>query len=255
MDTENAERMLKALRLPTMRDELKQAVEQATQAGWSHLRFFESLLEKEISDRQQRRIARLAHASGLPHGKLKETLLLEHLPPDVQRQLPALWSGSFVTERKNVLLFGTPGTGKTHLAAAIGHQLILDSQPVLFAQTALFVQKLLRRKQELKLEAAIKTLDRFECVILDDIGYVEQSKEEMEVLFAFFAARYERKSIVLTSNLVFSEWERIFKDPMTTAAAIDRLVHHCFILKMGDNSFRQKSAAKNAKSTAAGGEF
>jgi DNA replication protein DnaC len=140
------------------------------------------------------------------------------------------------------LAFGLPGRGKTHLVCAIGHELIQRGYRVLFTATYALVQRLLAAKRDLRLEKELATLDGFDAVILDDIGYVQQNRDEMEVLFTFLAERYERRSVIITSNLVFSEWDRIFKDPMTTAAAIDRIVHHSVILEMTGTSIRVEHA-------------
>ena len=141
---------------------------------------------------------------------------------------------------ENVLTFGLPGRGKSHYVGAIGRELILrHNKSVLFIPTFKLVEKLLIAKRELNIENALKKLDRFDVVILDDIGYVQQSREEMEVLFTFLAERYERKSLMITSNLVFSEWDKIFKDPMTTMAAVDRLIHHSIILDFTGPSIRK----------------
>ena len=137
---------------------------------------------------------------------------------------------------------GSPGRGKTHVACAIGHELILRRYRVLFVPTYQLVQRLLIAKRELTLERELKRLDRFDAVILDDLGYVQQDRSEMEVLFTFLAERYERKSVIITSNLVFSKWDTIFKDPMTTAAAIDRVVHHSTILELTGDSYRANAA-------------
>ncbi|MEZ4229075.1 MAG: ATP-binding protein [Polyangiaceae bacterium] len=144
--------------------------------------------------------------------------------------------------RHNVLLFGLPGRGKTHVACAIGHEPDRRGRRVLFSPTYALVQRLLSAKRDLRLEE-LAALDRFDAVILDDIR-CEQDRDEMEVLFTFLAERYERKSVMITSNLVFSEWDRIFKDPMTTAAAIDRLVHHATILELLGESVRAEAAAE-----------
>ena len=146
-----------------------------------------------------------------------------------------------------MLLFGLPGRGKTHVACAIGHELVRRGHRVLFTPTYALVQRLLGAKRELRLERELAELDGFDAVILDDIGYVQQSRDEMEVLFTFLAERYERRSVMITSNLVFSEWNRIFKDPMTTAAAIDRLVHHAVILEMTGTSARAERAEETMK--------
>ena len=160
------------------------------------------------------------------------------------KQLPTLCEGGFVERGDNLLVFGLPGRGKTHVVCAIGHELIQRGYRVLFTPTYALVQRLLAAKRDLRLENELAALDAFDAVILDDIGYVQQSRDEMEVLFTFLAERYERKSVIITSNLVFSEWNRIFKDPMTTAAAIDRLVHHAVILEMTGPSIRNEEALK-----------
>lgn len=164
--------------------------------------------------------------------------------------MPTLCEGGFVDRGDNVLAFGLPGRGKTHLVCALGHELVQRGRRVLFTPTFALVQRLLAAKRDLRLEKELAVLDRFDAVILDDIGYVQQSREEMEVLFTFLAERYERRSVIITSNLVFSEWDRIFKDPMTTAAAIDRLVHHSVILEMTGPSVRADEAEQARKQTA-----
>ena len=141
-----------------------------------------------------------------------------------------------------------PGRGKTHFLAALGRELILRHRyPVLFTPTFKLVQQLLAAKKELRLESELKRLDRFAAVILDDIGYVQQDRQEMEVLFTFLAERYERRSVLITSNLVFSKWDQIFKDPMTTAAAIDRVVHHAVILELNMESYRAEAARQRLR--------
>jgi DNA replication protein DnaC len=190
---------------------------------------------------------RLLKASGLPEGKTLATLHEATLPERVRRQLPALLAGDFIERNENILAFGLPGRGKTHFLAALGRELILrHNRRVLFVPTFKLVGRLLQAKAGNKLEEALKNLDRFEVVILDDIGYVQQSREEMEVLFTFLAERYERRSLLVSSNLVFSKWDQIFKDPMTTMAAIDRLVHHAIILEFNGSSHRAKAAKETA---------
>jgi len=135
-----------------------------------------------------------------------------------------------------------PGRGKTHVLCAVGHALVERGYRVLFAPAYQRVQRLLAAKPALRLEQELHKLDGFAAIILDDIGYIQQSRAEMEVLFTFLAERYERKSVLISSHLVFSQWERIFQDPMTTAAAIDRLVHHAIILELTGSSFRTEQA-------------
>jgi len=236
--------MLRALKLPSFLANHEEIGRGAERQGWTFSQGLRQLCEIELHDRRERRIGRMQKASCLPASKTLSTLETAALPAKVRRQLPALCEGSFAERGDNVLLFGLPGRGKTHVAAAIGHELVLRGRPVLFSSTRGLVEKLLVAKRELQLEKALRRLDGFDVVILDDIGYVQQDRDQMEVLFTLFAQRYERRSLVITSNLVFSQWDRIFKDPMTTAAAIDRLVHHAVILEMTGLSRRSEEAKK-----------
>lgn len=243
---EGLEILLRALKLPGFSAHYEEVARAAEKEGWSFETYLRQLTELEVSERRERRVARMLKRSGLPHDKTLASLDTSKLPLKVRRRLPKLCEGGFLSEASNVLAFGLPGRGKTHLVAAIGHELIERGHRVLFRPTALLVQQLLIAKRDLRLEQELKRLDRFEAVILDDIGYVQQDREEMEVLFTFLAARYERRSVLITSNLLFSEWERIFKDPMTTAAAIDRLVHHSVILELTGASVRAEAAKMRA---------
>ena len=205
------------------------------------------LCESEAVERGQKRTARLLAESGLPETKTLSSLDEALLPAKVRRQLPALIEGSFVERSINVLAFGLPGRGKTHFLAALGRELIVrHSKRVLFRPAFKLVGQLLAAKRDLRLEQELKKLDRYDVLILDDIGYIQQSREEMEVLFALLAGRYERRSLLISSNLVFSQWDQIFKDAMTTMAAIDRLVHHCIILEFDGTSQRARKTGQPA---------
>ncbi len=243
--------LLRSLKLPSFVRVWGEVAEQAEREGWGFERYLEQLAEIEVEERRVRRIERLRKRSGLPHDKTLSTLELSRLPAPVRRRVPTLCDGAFVEGAENLLAFGLPGRGKTHLVSAIGHELVERDIAVLFVPAFKLVQRLLVAKRELELEAMLKRLDRFDVVILDDIGYVQQSRDEMEVLFTFLAERYERKSVVITSNLVFSEWDKIFQDPMTTACAIDRLVHHAIILELSGKSYRAEAAKGRARKKAA----
>jgi DNA replication protein DnaC len=234
--------MLKTLRLPSIASHFSQIASQAEREGWSFGQYLKELCEVEVNDRGERRTARLLKQSELPSDKTLATLDVKRLPSSIAKRLPTLCDGGFVDRAENVLVFGLPGRGKSHLVCAIGHELVRAGRQVLFVPTYKLVQQLLAAKRDLKLDRELKRLDRFEVIILDDIGYVQQERDEMEVLFTFLAERYERGSVMITSNLVFSQWDRIFKDAMTTAAAIDRLVHHSVILEANCGSFREEYA-------------
>lgn len=234
--------MLRALKLPAFQRYGEEVAQKAEREGWSFGQYLLHLSELEIQERRRRRIERNQKDSELPLEKTLATIDRGRLSSKVQKMLPVLCEGGFLERGENVLAFGLPGRGKTHLVCAIGHELVQRGYRVLFTATFALVQRLLAAKRDLRLERELDVLDGFHAVILDDLGYVQQSREEMEVLFTFLAQRYERKSVIITSNLVFSEWDRIFKDPMTTAAAIDRLVHHSVILEMTGPSVRAEEA-------------
>lgn len=241
--------MLRALKLPGFIENHETFAQQAVHDGWSCTEYLYRLVEHELASRTQRRIERDRKLSGLPTDKTLETLDPKRIPTKVRRQLSGLCDGSFAKRAENVLAFGLPGRGKTHLLCAIGHEMIDRGYRVLFIPAYLLVQQLLAAKRDLALKEELRRLDRFDAVILDDIGYVQQDRDEMEVLFTFLGQRYERRSVMITSNLVFSEWDRIFKDPMTTAAAIDRVVHHSIILELDGPSIRKEEAEARNKSS------
>src|SRR5215469_1622732 len=198
------------------------------------------VLEMEAEAREQRKIARLRRAAQLPPGKTWETLDHNVLPAALIRKLREIARGDFLEHAHNALAFGLPGVGKSHAACAIANELIEQGHSVLFRPAYQLVQELLAAKRDLLLPQKLRRLDSFELLILDDIGYIKQSAEEAEILFTLIAERYERGSMLITSNLVFSDWERIFKDPLATAAAIDRLVHHAMILEFNVPSYRTR---------------
>jgi DNA replication protein DnaC len=237
--------MLRALKLPSFHAYHEEVAIQSERQGLSFGQYLHQLCELELSERERRRIERFSKASHLPTDKTLERFQMDRVPVKVKRQVPTLCEGGFVGRAENVLAFGLPGRGKTHLLCAIGHELIHRGYRVLFTPTYALVQQLLVAKKELRLEQSLKRLDRFDAVLLDDIGYVQQDREEMEVLFTFLGERYERRSVMITSNLVFSQWDKIFKETMTTAAAIDRVVHHSTILEMTGKSFRNEEAQKH----------
>lgn len=244
--------LLRAMRLPTIAREYDQAIHRAEAENWGYQRFLSYLFETEANDRLQRKIARLLKDANLPAGKSLESLDQKLLPEKLRRQLPALLDADFVRRGDNLLCFGLAGRGKSHFVAAVAREWICRHQlQVLFVPAFRLVTQLLAAKRDLKLPQAINRLQRFDAVVIDDIGYVQQSREEMEVLFHFLAERYEKKSVVITSNLVFSQWDQIFKDPMTTMAAVDRLVHHSTIVEFTGESHRATAAKAKGKPAAA----
>src|SRR3954466_9567118 len=242
---------LKELHLPAMRSGFEEQARRAQQESQSYERYLLELTERECQARREHRIERLLRDSRLPPGKDLQALHLKRLPAKVVQQVRALVDGTFADRRENVLAFGNPGSGKTHVLSAISHELIRSGRRVYFRNCGLMVQDLLAAKRDLKLSGLFKKLSRYEVLVLDDLGYVQQSREEMEVLFSLLAERYERAGVMLSSNLAFSGWEGIFKDAMMTAAAIDRLVHHCVIGGLHGPSHRVEQAKKGRPAPAA----
>lgn len=235
---------LRELHLPTFRECYQSEADLARRESLSHEQYLLELTRKECEERTHKRTARYMHESKLPLEKSMAVFDRKRLPLKVNTLVDHLLEGSFVDRNENVLAFGNPGSGKTHLLCAIGQELIHQGQRILFTPCSLLVQELLIAKRELNLAKSLKKLSKYQALIIDDIGYVQQSREEMEVLFTLLADRYERGSVMLTSNLPFSKWEQIFKDPMTTAAAIDRVVHHSIILELNLPSYRLEQSKK-----------
>jgi DNA replication protein DnaC len=243
-------RCLRELRLPVVRQQYESLAQKAAQESLGYEEYLLEVLELERESRRHKRMEKLLRDSRLPLSKSFDCFEMGRLPRKVAYQVKALREGSFLGRSENVLAFGNPGSGKTHLLCALGQDLIRNlGKRVYYAKCDLLVQALLKAKQELKLARLLKKLSRYEALIIDDLGYVQQSREEMEVLFTLLAERYESGSVMLTSNLPFSKWESIFKDPMVTAAAIDRLIHHSVIVELNLPSYRiqQAQAASSVK--------
>jgi len=235
---------LRDLHLPAIRSAFEEKARRAERETLSYERYLFELVELECQQRREHRITRLLQGSKLPLEKTLENFHLQRLPHKVARQIRTLEDGTFLDRRENLLVFGNPGSGKTHLLSALGQELIRAGRRVAFTTCSRLVQDLLLAKKELRLTRAIRKLAWYEALVIDDLGYVQQDREEMEVLFTLLAERYERGSVLISSNLPFSKWEAIFKDPMTTAAAIDRLVHHSVILELNIPSYRMEQAKK-----------
>ena len=233
---------LKLLRMPTITSCYKEEADVARQESLTHERYLLEIIRRESEQRRIGRIKRFLTQSRLPREKTMGAFDRTRLPLKVDQQVGVLMEGCFLDRCENVLAFGNPGSGKTHLLAAIAHELVHQGRRVLFRPCSLLVQELLIAKRDLELPRILNRLSKFEAIIIDDIGYVQQSREEMEVLFTLLAERYERGTVMLSSNLPFSKWEQIFKDPMTTAAAIDRLVHHSIILELNLTSYRLEAS-------------
>jgi DNA replication protein DnaC len=235
---------LKTLYLSTIRECYRDEADIARRESLSYEDYLQELVVRECEERRRKRINRYLRESRLPLEKSMDSFDRSRLPARLNGIVNTLLDGSFLDRCENILAFGNPGSGKTHLLCAIARELINQDKRILFTPCSMLVQDLLVAKRELELPKILKKFSRFDALLIDDIGYVQQSREEMEVLFTLLAYCYEQSSVMITSNLPFSQWEKIFKDPMTTAAAIDRLVHHSVILEINIDSYRLEKAKK-----------
>jgi DNA replication protein DnaC len=234
--------MLESLNLLAIRDVYQKISEQVIKGQLSPIDYLQELVQIELEQRHQRTIMQLIKSAKLPRDKLLVDFDISRVPNLHPGLLKNLRGGDFIDRSENLLIFGNPGTGKSHLSIALAREWCLRGRKCLYITAASLVQELLIAKNKLSLNQLIKRLDRFEVLIIDDISYIPYEKSESEVLFVLLAERYEQRSMVITSNLVFSKWQQIFKDEMTTNAAIDRLVHHSTILELNAESYRIKTA-------------
>jgi len=248
VDTARLGVMLNELRLPTIKTVWPKFAEQADKEGWPAARFLSAIAEHELAERDRRRIERHLAEARLPPGKTLDSFDFDAVPMISKAQVMAVAAGdAWLATGANLLLFGPPGGGKSHLASAIGLALVENGWKVLFTRTTDLVQKLQVARRELALEAALNRLDRFDLLILDDLVYVTKDQAETSVLFELISARYERRSILITANQPFGEWGKVFPDPAMTLAAIDRLVHHATIFEMNVESYRRRVALERKR--------
>ena len=243
VDTARLPLLLGELRLPAIGRLWAEMAERSDREGWPAARFLGALAELEVAERARRRVERHLADARLPPDKTLDGFEFDHVPMLSRARVAALASGdAWLKKGKNLLLFGPPGSGKTHVAAALGRSLVENGYRVLFARTTELVQRLQAARQDLALEAALTKLDRYDLLVLDDLSYVRKDQAETSVLFELISKRYERRSMLITANQPFGEWNKVFPDPAMTIAAIDRLVHHSDIVEMNVESYRRRAA-------------
>jgi DNA replication protein DnaC len=240
--------ILNELRLPAIKQLWPAFAERADKEGWPAARFLAAIAEHEIAERDRRRIERHLSEARLPPGKTIDSFDFDAVPMVSKAQVMAMCAGdTWLDKGANLIMFGPPGGGKSHLAAAIGLALVEHGWRVMFTRTSELVQKLQVARRELALENAINRLDRYHLLILDDLAYVAKDQAETSVLFELISSRYERRSTLITANQPFGEWGKVFPDPAMTLAAVDRLVHHATILEMNVESYRRRAALERKR--------
>jgi DNA replication protein DnaC len=268
VDTARLPLLLRELRLPTIAAMWQGFTERADREGWPAARLLATLTELELAERDQRRIQRHLLEARLPPGKTLDSFDFTAVPMLSRAHVAALATFAFghvgvpptecgtgdgwIDRGGTILLSGPSGSGKSHLSAAFGHALIENGYRVLFTRTTDLVQRLQQARQALLLESAIEKLDKYHVVgghlppTLEDLCYVRKDQAETSVLFELIAARYERRSMIVTANHPFGEWTSVFPDAAMTLAAVDRLVHHSTIFEMNVESYRRRVAAARA---------
>lgn len=249
-DNKQLEALLRSLHLSMFLKNYQSFADKSERAKTGLTGYLLELAKAECDQRYNNRVQKLLRKSKLPAGKTLEGFELEGQPALSSRRLRELSDGDCLDRCENILIFGVPGTGKSHLSAALAREWCLKGRPVLYTNAAALVQNLLAAKRDLRLNELIKDLDGYEALVIDDISYIPQNRDETDVLFVLLAERYETRSVVVTSNLAFSSWGNIFKDPMTTKAAVDRLVHHSTILELvaiDGETYRERHAKRMQK--------
>ncbi|TFC94437.1 MULTISPECIES: IS21-like element helper ATPase IstB [Cryobacterium] len=232
----------RALKAPRIRDAAARLAEQAREAGWTHEEYLAAVLSREVSARESSGAELRIRAAGFPGRKSLEEFNFDHQPSLKRDTIAHLGTGSFLTEAKNVVLLGPPGTGKTHLAIGLGIKAAHAGHRVLFATATDWVTRLQSAHQLGRLPQELVKLRRYGLIIVDEVGYIPFEQDAANLFFQLVSSRYEHASLILTSNLPFSRWGDVFGDHVVAAAMIDRIVHHADVITLKGSSYRLKNS-------------
>lgn len=230
----------KDLKLPTIRQCFQEQIKEATQNNASYEEFLALLLQKEWDNRQEMAQYNRIRRAEFPYKKYLEDLSISDLPEDAQRKYKQLKTLEFIKEGRNLILAGSPGTGKSHVAIGLGLKACEEGYKVWFTTVPLLINQLKECRSEKTLRAFQNRFEKYDLVIADEMGYISFDKEGAELLFTHLSLRAGQKSTIITTNLSFERWEEIFQDPVMTAAMIDRLTHQSYLVNMNGNSYRMK---------------
>ena len=232
------------LKMPVFKDELEYILSQAAAENWNHLRFLTELLEKECTRRREYRRKSRIKTAGFPQMKYLHELIAEDLPKEAQLVLPELETLDFIRQGRNLVLYGNPGTGKTHIATALGIKACMQDFTVLFTSVPLLLTQIREAKSSKTLRSMQLRFEKYDLVICDEFGYVSCDKEGGELLFNHLSLRAGKKATIITTNLAFNRWNEIFKDKVLVAAMVDRLTHKAYLINMTGQSYRLKETQK-----------
>jgi DNA replication protein DnaC len=237
---------LKKLNLSSFVDGYIETAKSAEKAKHSHEQYLASLVSHELAQRQAARLKRLIKEAQIPVPKTLASYdyaCRQGISPEATARLAA---GNFLCQATNVVLYGGFGVGKSHLAAALTSDICTKGYRGLFTSVHAMISELLKAHHSLTLTALFKKLDRFDLITLDELGYTPQSQEGADLFFQLISQRYERKSLMITTNLPYSEWDKVFINQMSTAAAVDRIIHNCETFNITGPSWRAETAKKKA---------
>lgn len=232
--------LAKKLRLPYTRENAGRLIDEARHLGMDYEQFLAGLLQREYEERNSHSIQRKIRDARFPYQKTIEHYQVEHLSMDLKRSINELITLSFVNNKENVILIGNPGVGKTHLAIGLGIACCLQGMNVLFVHVPNLVIELKEAMSKHQINMYKKKFERYDLVILDELGYISFDREGSEILFNLLSNRNDRGATIITTNLTFDKWEDIFKDPILTGAIVDRLGHKSHVLDLSGESYRIK---------------
>jgi DNA replication protein DnaC len=237
--------LTKQLRIPTVASNYRSLAREAEERNLSYEEYLLALLESEAESREENQKQRRLKQATFPVHKTLENYDFSLMPSLNRNRFLTLSKGDFVEKKENIIFLGNSGTGKSHLATGLGIEMIKNGYKVKFVTAAELVEELLMANEEHKIGMLEKRWLKFDVIVVDELGYVPFTKIGSELLFQFFAGRYERASVVITTNLEFTEWTSIFGDEKMTAALLDRLTHRAHILLLNGESYRFRQSMKS----------